>query len=267
MPPHSRLPSSVMNDLYKHTDVQAVAGGVNLKRLPVHEWPERCRSIYKSELRDVDDAGAPWLLHADAAAYGTEVRTSSIRGAGLGVFATRFIEKDEGILPYFGQFVYHDLQVPARSRSARLSGASYGAKAVSSALATTARRWQETALQIRTGGELWQGSSSAEAMASFVRTPCDAALRSGTAQVSSPVWVVPAACCAGGKVNDPYPYLVANAEYEQQRESVCTKKDLVRAGCGFLRVTKDIDIGEEVVVSYGRRHPVHARVRGWTSAS
>lgn len=48
---------------------------------------------------------------------------------------------------------------------------------------------------------------------------------------------------------------------------MCTKKDLVRAGCGFLRVTKEIDIGEEVVVSYGRRHPVNARVRGWTSAS
>lgn len=187
IPPHSRLPSSVMNDSYKHTDVRAVAGGVNLKRLPLHEHPERFLSIFKSELRYVDDAGVPWLLHADAAAYGAEVRTSGIRGAGQGVFATGSIAKDEGILPFFGQFVYHDLQVPARSRSARLSGASYGAKAVSSVLATTPRRWQETAPQIRTGGELWPGSSSAQTMASFVRAPSDAALRSWTAQVSSPV--------------------------------------------------------------------------------
>lgn len=181
MPPHSRLPSSVMNEFYKYTDVRAVAGGVSLKRLPLHEWPERCMSICKSEVRDVDDAGVPWLVHADAAAYGTEVRTSSIRGAGQRVFATCFIENDESIIPFFGQLVYHDLQVPDRSRSARLSGASYGAKAVSSVLATTARCWQETAHQIRTDGELWQGSCSAQAMAFFVRTPSDAALRLGTA--------------------------------------------------------------------------------------
>lgn len=186
MPSYSRLPSSIMNQLYQFTDLRAVAGSVNLKRAPMCEWPQRSVSMYKSELGKAGDAGLPWLLEAHAAAFGTEVRPSKIPGAGLGVFATRIIEKDDVILPLFGQLVYHDLQVPARSRSARLSGAKYGVRVVSSVLATTTLGWQETALQIRTSSQLWQARSSAQALGSFLRTPTDAALQAGTAQSSFP---------------------------------------------------------------------------------
>lgn len=134
-------------------------------------------------------------------------------------------------------------------------------------LATTAVRWQETALQIRTGAELWEQSSSAQGLASMVRTPTDFALQAGRVTASSPVRIVLADCCAGKKVNDPYPALVSNTKYKQQCDPVGSVKDLVCAGCGFLRVKTAIEVGEEVVVSYGRRHPVHARAHGLSSAA
>lgn len=68
-------------------------------------------------------------------------------------------------------------------------------------------------------------------------------------------------------MNDPYPDFVANAEYEQMYDPVCTVKEIVRAGCGFLRASKRINAGEEVLVSYGRRHLVHAGARHRSSAS
>lgn len=267
MPPYSRLPFSIMNSLYARTDLHALARGLNLERLPLHEWPHSVLSLFRTEVQTVDADGLPWLLQESAAAYGTKVRPSSIRGAGLGVFATRHLEKDTSILSFFGQLVYHDLQIPAKLRSTRLSSARYRRKVVPPVLATTAAPRQETALQVRTGAELWEQSSSAQALTSMVRTPTDYALQAGRVIASSPVWIVPADCCAGGKVNDPYPDLVANTEYEQQCDPVGSVKDLVRAGIGFLRVRTAIEVGKEVVVSYGRRHPVHARDHGLSSAA
>lgn len=73
-------------------------------------------------------------------------------------------------------------------------------------------------------------------------------------ELCRPVWVVPASFCADGKVNDPGRHRDANVRFEQRPRVIRTVKDLVKPSCGVLRVTRRIEVGEEVMVSYGPRH-------------
>lgn len=154
MPAHTRLSYAVMHELRKVPAMRAVSHGYDMYRLPVHEWPTGAAEVLVRELEVLDEAGLSFLLQADASASGTVVRQSSIPGAGLGVFATRSVRVGERILPFYGQVVYHDQQVPARSESARLATELYSAKALPMRIATTAERWQTSALQLRTSTSL-----------------------------------------------------------------------------------------------------------------
>lgn len=262
MPAHTRLPYAVMNELWKVPAMQAASQGYDLSRLTVDEWPRDAVQVLVRELDVLNESGLGFLLQADAAACGTEVRRSTIAGAGLGVFATREFTVGERLLPFYGQLVYHDLQVPARSGSARLATKRYGAGALPMRIATTAERWQTCALQLRTATSLWSVTSSSRAAASMVPSAVSAVVDRATAQSRVPVWVVPSECCAAGKVNDPHPHPVANTSFEQRIDPVCARKDLIKSWCGRLRVTADIQAGEEVTVPYGRLHPLHVSEGG-----
>lgn len=87
-----------------------------------------------------------------------------------------------------------------------------------------------------------------------------------TAQSCVPVWVVPAECCAGGKVSDPRPSPVANTCFEQRVDPVSDQKDLIKVWGARLQVTTDIKAGEDVTVPYGCRYPPQLSTGGPAAA-
>lgn len=172
----------------------------------------------------------PCLLEADAAASGTFVRASTNPGAGLGVFATRPLVEGAAILPFFGQLVYHDLQVAARSTRARLHLRLYGVDYVLLAgLCTTAGNWLDTGLQLRTSSTLLSALSSSY-LATFLPSFVGARMVYTAGEWPGPAWVVPASCCAGRKANEPRPLFVENTRYEQVYDPVSCRGELVMAG-------------------------------------
>lgn len=235
--------------------MQEAAGGHDLYSLPLHKWPAAAVDVLRREQAVIGETGHPRLLEADAEAVGTFVASSTVPNAGLGLFAARALKKGEVILPFFGQIVYHDLQVPARSTRARLSSKLYGADVLHPTLATTASNWMYTALQLRAHVSLWNASSG-YLQAAMVPTVVGSELGLSSDAYERPVWVVPADFCAAGRVNDPRPHLKANAQYFQEHDPVCYCDQMIPHDGAFLKVVEDIKAGEELLAKYGRRYPL-----------
>lgn len=265
MPGYTRLSVAVLDELSGVSGLSAASAGYNLYERTLDDWPRRAVDILIREQQVIGETGQPRLLEADAEASGAEVRPSTVPGAGLGLFATRTLAVGERI-PFFGQLVYHDLQVAARSNGARLRGQLYGSGVVPPSLATTARNWLYTGLQLRAHGSLWQSSSSYH-HAAMVPTAVGSVFGLSSEAYPRPVWVVPSDFCAGGRVNDPRPHLWANSEFNQQFDPVVACSELVMADCAFLSVTQTIAAGEEVLAMYGRRYPLHAHAIPVSSGS
>lgn len=263
MPAYTRLSTAVVNELSGVAGMAAASSGCNLYERAVHRWPRRAIDVLLREQHVIGETGQGRLLEADAEANGTVVQRSNVAGAGLGVFATRAFSVGDTLLPFFGQLVYHDLQVPARSTRPRTSERLYGPDLLPPALATTARNWMFTGLQLRAHSSLWQ-SSSGYLEGAMVPTFVGSELGLSSEAYPRPVWVVPADFCAAGRVNDPRPHLLANAKYVQRFDPVVSCEQLTKADCAFLVVTRDIKPGEEILAKYGRRYPlqVHAASAG-----
>lgn len=152
--------------------------------------------------------------------------------------------------------MYHDLQVRARSGSARLESKHYGIKKLLTRIATTAEGSQRNTLQLRTANALWSASFLSSDTASIGPTAASAVLYRATAQSCVPAWVAPCEFCAGGKVDDPRPYRNANRCYEERVDPLSERKDIVKAWRARLRVKIDIEAGEDVAVPKGRRNPL-----------
>lgn len=260
MPAYTCLPAAVLAELVSTPGMAAACQGHDMATLPVSKWPRGAVNVLAREMAVIGETGLSRLLEVDAESSGTVVASSTVPGGGLGVFATRDIAAGTTILPFFGQLVYHDLQVAARSTGARLSTRLYGSRALPGFLTITASDWLDNALQLRTHSSLWQPATSASAV-SMVPTAVGSELGMSAEEWPFPVWVMPADFCAGGKANDPRPSFVSNANFEQLHDPVYRVKDIVLAGCGVLRVTTDIKPGQEVFVTYGRGHRV-GRGRG-----
>lgn len=255
MPFYTRLSTAVVDELYTVAGMSAAAHGHDLYHLPLHKWPVAAVDILRREQAVIGETGCARLLEADAEASGTVVGPSTVPGAGLGLFAARDMAQGEVILPFFGQLVYHDLQVPARSTRARLSSKLYGASKLHASLATTARNWMCTALQLRAHDSLWAECASYDTTA-LVPTVVGSVLGLSSDVYDRPVWVVPADSCAAGRVNDPRPHLDANVEFRQEHDPVCTPVQLITHDGAFLHVLHNIKAGAELLAKYGRRYPL-----------
>lgn len=266
MPAYTCLSTAVVDELYGVAGMAAASNGDNLYKRPVHRWPRGAIDVLLREQNVIGETGQARLLEADAEASGTVVGRSTVPRAGLGVFATRAMSVGDDILPFFGQLVYHDLQIPARSTRPRTSNRLYGQDAVPAPLATTARNWMCTGLQLRAHGSLWQPSSS-YLQGAMVPTTVGSDWGLSSDAYPHPVWIVPADCCAAGRVNDPRPHLSANAKYVQRFEPVFFHDQLIKADCAFLVVTRDIKAGDEILAKYGRRYPLHVQAVPVGSAS
>lgn len=256
MQAYSRLSAAIVDELYAMCTMSREFVGHDLYRLPLHDWPPAAVDVLQSQMRVLGETGQSRLLEADAEANGTTVLPSTVPGAGLGVFATRQLSVNEHILPFFGQLVYHDLQVPGRSGRERSYNHLYGARTIRPSLATTARNWMLTGLQLRTGNSMWQvasGTTQADMVPSAVLTRIGS---SSLCTYNCPVWIVPSDLCAGGRVNDPRPSLTANAKYVQRFDPVFFCDQLVMADCAHLQVKRTILPGQEVLAAYGRRYPL-----------
>lgn len=183
------------------------------------------------------------------------VNPSTLPGAGLGDFAERPFISGEIVQPFFGQMVDHDLQLPARSTRVRVSSTLHGADVVHPSLATTASNWMKTWLQVRTHASSRQ-SSSISRHAAMVPPMVGSELGLSSDQCDWPVWIVPTDFCAGGRVNDPRPNLVANVMFVQQDDPVQFPKQLAQRNCASLEVMRDINAGEEMLAKYRRRYPL-----------
>lgn len=258
MPAYTRLSKAVLDELSSVAGMAAASHGYNLYQRPVHRWPPSAVNVLRREMLVLGETGQARLLEADAEASGTTVRRSTVSGAGLGVFATRTLAVGDEILPFFGQIVYHDLQVPGLSARPRSSQHQYGLSVLPSFLATTAQNWMYTGLQLRAHAHLWQSSSS-YLQGSMVPTAVGSEHGLSSDAYPRPVWIVPADFCAGGRVNDPRPYLSANTKYVQRFDPVFFHDQLIMADCTLLVVTQTIQAGQEVLAKYGRRYPLHVR--------
>lgn len=255
MPPYTRLSSAVVKEFYDMCDMPEAVEGHNLYRLPLHKWPVEAVDLLQDQVRVLGETGQSRLLEADAEASGTVVMPSTVPGAGLGVLATHELAVDQHILPFFGQLVYHDLQVPARSSRVRSYEHIYGADVLRPSLTTTARNWMLTGLQLRTSSSMWQSVASSTQVA-MVPTAVVHQLGRNAERYGRPVWIVPSEICAGGRVNDPRPHLTANVKYVQRFDPVFFRDQLVMERCGFLQVKRTIHPEEELVAKYGRRYPL-----------
>lgn len=129
MPGYTRLSVAVLEELSGVAALSAASAGCNLYEQALHDLSRRAVDIQIREQHVIGETGQPRLPQADAKASGTEVRPSTVPGAGLGLFANRTVAVGERI-PFFGQFVYHDLHVGARSNGARLRGQIYSGSMV-----------------------------------------------------------------------------------------------------------------------------------------
>lgn len=253
MPAHTRMSGAIVKELMSVEGVVDACGGLNLCTTTVDEWPDAVIQILRAERDVLGLTGQVRLLEADAEASETVVQPSTVRHAGLGVFATRDFEVGHHFLPFFGQLVYHDLQVPGRSLRERSYAHQYGLGKLDKSLATTARNWMYTALQLRTHTSMWPVGSSGS---SSSMVPAALSAREDAATTAKPVWVAPSEFCAGGRVNDHRPDLVANAKYVQLVDPVMNIGQLILPNCAFLEVTRKIYAGQEVLAKYGRRYPL-----------
>lgn len=258
MPAYTRLSPAIVDELSGVAGMAAASSGYNLYERAVHRWPRRAIDVLLREQQVLGETGQGRLLEADAEANGTVVQRSTVPGAGLGLFATRAFSAGDKLLPFFGQIVYHDLQVPARSNRPRTSQRLYGLGVLPPPLATTARNWMFTGLQLRAHSSLWQSSSSS-LQGTMVPTFVGSNMGLSSDAYPRPVWIVPADFCAAGRVNDPRPHLLANVKYVQRFEPVSVCDQLIQADCAFLLVTHDIQAGEEILAIYGRRYPFQAQ--------
>lgn len=190
------------------------------------------------------------LLAADAHASGTYVAPSSVHG--LGVFAARNISEGELILPFYGQLVYDDLEVATPPGDAPAGAARYGSDSLPRELCCTVGHWKRNALQLDVHRDFWEDAERRPRplhVAPYVATKrCYFSARMAS---PDPVWVVPAPFCAAGLANDPHAHGNGNAIFSQDPGPVCTKEQLVLPWTAHLEVTRDIAVGEEVLVDYG----------------
>lgn len=258
LPAYTRLSTAVVDELAGVAGMAVASDGYDLYARAVHRWPRRAIDILLREQQVIGETGQGRLLEADAEANGVVVQQSTVPGAGLGVFATRAFSAGDELLPFFGQLVYHDLQVPARSTRPRTSERLYGLDKLPPPLATTARNWMFTGLQLRAHSSLWQSSSS-YLQGAMVPTFVGSEMGLSSDAYPRPVWIVPADFCAAGRVNDPRPHLLANAKYVQRFDPVIYCDQLIKANCATIVVTRDITAGEEILAHYGRRYPLQVQ--------
>lgn len=257
MPAYTCLSTAIVDELSGVDGMAAASSGYNLYARAVHRWPRRAVDVLLREQNVLGETGQGRLLEADADANGTVVQRSTVPCAGLGLFATRAFTAGDTLLPFFGQLVYHDLQVPARSTRPRTCQRLYGLDELPPPLATTARNWMSTGLQLRAHSSLWQSCSS-YLQGTMVPTFVGSNMGLSSDAYPRPVWIVPADFCAAGRVNDPRPHLLANVKYVQRYDPVFRCDQLIQADCAFLVVTRDIEAGEEILAMYGRRYPLQA---------
>lgn len=241
------MPSHIARIVAGHPDLSHSAScGVpyrNLAEIPVNLWDHDELSILRREQR----LGS--LLKADAADSWTVVAPSGIHG--MGVFAASPLRVGLRILPFYGQIVYHDLEHAATSTNIFKQMAKYGSEELPSWLSSTAWKWLSTSMEVRMHRRFWNRSAECRRLS---RVPTALATKSCYATVRPsvhPLWVVPAAFCAAGYVNDPRPHLSANVEYVQVYDPVRTSTQLLVPGVVHMMVTRDINVGEEILVNYG----------------
>lgn len=237
-PAYTCLSPAVMSHLEGRWGLSAELRGV-----PVHKW------YHEEQLALIAAQSATDLLLMDGAGSSVAVLPSDIHG--LGVFATRPMRAGQAILPFFGQLVYDDLQHAADSSRDRLTERTYGVGHLPPQLRCTPHTWLKNSLQLRVHERFWRrvGDPLPDAIVpgSMATKACFTAAPPST----RPVWVVPAPFCAAGYVNDPRGHGTANARFHQAHDPVKTPLQLLDPGVAFLRLTEDVELGEEILVEYG----------------
>lgn len=246
MPSYSCLPEAVVDRLchIRGMRTRGRGRGRGLMGVPVCSWTEAELSVLLAEER----TGS--LLAADARASGTYVAPSDVHGRG--VFAARNISAGEQILPFYGQLVFHDLEVATPPSDARVSTARYGLGSLPRDLCCTVRKWKRTALQLDMHRDFWEDAER-RARPTDVATHVATKRCYYTSRMASPdpVWVVPAPFCAAGFANAPDSHGYGNAIFVQAPLPVHTKEQLVLPWTAHVQVTEDIAVGEEILVDNG----------------
>lgn len=261
LPAHTCVSFNVMDALLAMDGASAAGVHEGLRHEPLDKWPVDAATFFFGV-----DPGV--LLAADAGGNDVEVRTSTIPGAGQGVFALRDFVKGERILPFWGVLVFEDLSDAASSRDARLQSKLYGTGRFS----TTARNWLETATQVCTSrgfwdARMWRPGRHPPADSCVATKHCHEFCRC-SARAFIPAWVVPSSSCAAGKVNDARRNKTpgsgdtvraaakrkANLQLRHRSFPVSATADLVRADVVILLVTKHIRRGDEMFLPYGRSY-------------
>ena len=175
------------------------------------------------------------LLQVDAASQGLFIGGSSIVGAGLGLFAAKPFTRGEIVCWYGGTIMYRSL---AKENSKYQRWGPIGFE-------VTRETFNTWALQLYPG--------------SFDETG------SGLGPLVENVWIVAAPFCAGGLVNDYRRVYTAdkesvdssgvresNVELTTEKPEDCMQRLRERPWFAHLAATRDIGVGEELFVNYGR---------------
>lgn len=261
LPSHTCVSFGVMDALLAMDGASAAGIHDGLRHETLDQWPSDAVAFF----HEVDPEA---LLAADAAGNDVEIRTSTIPGAGRGVFALRDFVKGERILPFWGFLVFEDLSAAAASNDDQEQQKRYGRGRFS----TTATNWLHTGTEICTSHEFWdeckwRPGRSPPADPSVATKHCYE-FCTCSARAFLPVWVVPSASCAAGRANDARrnkkrgsgdtaraaAKRKTNVELRHRSFPVTTMDDLVCADVVVLLVTRRIRQGEEMFLPYGRTY-------------
>lgn len=144
LPTHTCVSNNVIDSLLKTAGARNAGMNESLRKRALSDWP--CAAV--AFMRQIDD---DVLLAANAAGNDVRVGTSTIPGAGKGVFALRDFDVDETTMPFWGTLVYKDLSAAAVSNVPELKNFTYG----SGLGTTTAIRWLKTAAEDVTSPDFW----------------------------------------------------------------------------------------------------------------
>lgn len=251
-PQHTSLPEGVIQELYDNHGLSVACPDAYLDDIPVDRWPDSAFSV-------LQQASVSDLLAADARAHQVRIGASTVPGGGRGVFAERRFAAGETVVPFFGLVVYDDLIDAAMSKDPAEHNKKYGVGAFS----TTARQWGRRAVEMKTACRFWREGGLASPrpfsyplLAEWTPDPVPSCSR--------PVWVVPAAYCAAGFVNDPRYVSTGvceqvpmgkkrrqNVEMVQRWDPVMAANHVTLPHALFLVATVVIKAGAEVFYDYG----------------
>lgn len=97
----------------------------------------------------------------------------------------------------------------------------------------------------------WRGTAECRRLSRVPTTLATKACHVTERPSVHPLWVVPAAFCASGFINDARPHRSPNVDFVQVFDPVQTSTQLLVPGLVLMVVIEDIAAGEEVVVDYG----------------